>query len=226
VIKNALTFIILAAGAAGLAAQDARQSPFYVGLSAGFSQADLRAYMGGKSFGHAFELGYDWTKPEDFVGIRLYGVHSRWLGDYSERLDVVQKLISWGAGVEFSFQTPISGLRPYLGAGMMFWDGSRETDSVYLGTLRGQYVTGEIEPLPAGPHPEGQGKLGIRMGLNYRIIKDLSVSLDYNFYGWRNDSFSADGDAGLVYPYSLKGYNRVMPSWVGLTVKYHFNMTY
>jgi len=70
VIRNVFAILVLGTSACALLAQD-NERPYYVGLTVGSSQADLRAYMGGRSFGHAFEVGYDWTKPEDFIGIRF-----------------------------------------------------------------------------------------------------------------------------------------------------------
>jgi len=231
VIKNVLTLLILGTTTAGLVAQE-NASPFYVGLTAGFSQGDLRAYQGGKSNGHAFELGYDFTQPEDFVGLRIYATNTKWTGEYSEKLDVIQGLSSWGVGVEFSFNTPIQGLNPFVGAGMMWWNGRRETDSPYLGYLRGINFLGlpetaaQNEVLLAGPNEEGKGKLGFRFGVNYEVIKNLSVSLHYNVFSWRSDEWNSTPDSLKIQQQPLKGFNRVNPSWIGLTVKYHFDMSF
>ena len=230
-IKNVLTLLILGTTTAGLVAQE-NTSPFYVGLSAGFSQADLRVYQGGKSFGHAFELGYDFTLPDDFVGLRIYATNTQWTGDHSERLDVTQRLSSWGCGIEFTFHTPVEGLRPYLGAGMMWWAGKRETDSAYLGYMRGiNYLAlseeaARNEVMLAGPNGHGKGKLGFRFGLNYEVIKNLSVSVNYNVFQWKNDNWTMTQTSQRVAQQAIKGYNRVNPSWIGLTVKYHFDMSF
>lgn len=230
-MKNVLTLLILGTTTAGLVAQE-NASPFYVGLTAGFSQADLRVYQGGKSAGHAFELGYDFGLSDDFVGLRLYGTNTQWTGDYSERLDVEQKLSSWGAGLDFTFNTPIRGLRPYVGAGMMWWNGKRVTESAYLGYLRGINARGlseaaaQNEVMLPGPNHHGKGKLGFRFGVNYEVFKNLGVSLNYNVFQWRNDNWATTPANERVQQQALNGYNRVNPSWVGLTVKYHFDMNF
>lgn len=229
-IKKLCALCILGTASFSLVAQGHDTSPMYMGVTFGISQADLRSYQGGKSNGHGFELGYDFTKPEDFVGIRIFGRYTRWSGDYSERLELQQNLMSWGLGAEFMFQTPVAGLRPYLGAGLMWWDGRRDTESDYLARLRGAdsslgdpYVG---IPYPAGPHGEGQAKAGLRFGLNYHMWKDFSVSLDYNVYLWRNDSINQPTTDHVIDRYALTGYNRINPSWLGLTLKYHFAMPY
>jgi hypothetical protein len=231
-IKNVLSTLVLGTATLGLVAQENETSPLYVGLTAGFSQADLRAYQGGKSNGYSVELGYDFTKPDNFVGIRLYTRYSRWTGDYSERLDITQDLISYGTGLEFSFHTPIRGLRPYVGAGMTWWDGKRVSDSSYLGYLQAVNIYREDPDsdfaknniILAGPHPEGQGKLGVRFGVNYLITKQFAVSLDYNFFQWLNINPETAPEDIVVSNYPIKGYNRVNPSWLGLTLKYHFDI--
>ncbi|MCL1907893.1 MAG: porin family protein [Holophagaceae bacterium] len=228
-IKKLCTLCILGATSLGLVAQDS-EKPLYVGVTMGFSQTDLRDYQGGKTGGHGFELGYDFTKPEDFVGIRVFGRYTRWSGDYIETLELQQNLMSWGVGAEFTFQTPVEGLRPYLGAGFMWWDGRRDTESDYLARLRAsnfpQYFTYNGAPLPPGPHPEGQQKLGLRAGVNYNVWKDFSVALEYNLYTWKNNSQSAPNTNDLISPFKVNGYNRVFPAWIGLTLKYHFPMAY
>ena len=230
-IKNVLTLLILGTTTAGLVAQE-NASPFYVGLSAGFSQADLRAYQGGKSNGHAFELGYDFTLADEIVGLRIYGTNTQWTGDYSEYLEVEQKLTSWGVGLEFSFNTPVQRLKPFVGAGYMWWNGERVTSSPYLGYLNARYVHGlpeaqaRLQVMEAGPNHHGTGKLGLRFGVNYEVIKNLSVALSYNVFQWKNDQINNSPSDIRVSQQAVKGFNRVNPSWIGLTVKYHFDLSF
>jgi hypothetical protein len=230
-IKNALTLLILGTTALGLVAQEESEK-FYIGVSAGFSQADLRVYQGGKTYGYAYELGYNFFEPDDFIGIRLYGRYARWTGDYSERYDVQQDLLSWGAGLEFSFKTPQEGLRPYLGFSITGWDGKRVTDSAWLGYTRARNILGMSEAAArdqiylAGPHSESQGKLGFRFGVEYNVWNGLGVSLDYNVHQWMNLYPTSGKESERIINTRLKGYNRVNPSFIGLTVKYHFNMEF
>ncbi|MCL1892951.1 MAG: porin family protein [Holophagaceae bacterium] len=227
-IKKLCTLCILGTASLGLIAQDV-EKPLYLGATMGFSQADLRAYQGGKTTGHGFEMGYDFRQDE-FVGLRLFGRYTRWSGDYNEAIELQQNLMSWGVGIDFTFQTPVAGLKPYLGVGYMWWDGRRDTESDYLAQLRATNYPNDFKydgtPLPPGPHPEGKAKLGLRFGVNYNVWKDLSVSLDYNLYTWKNDSQSSPRRDVLVSPHKVAGYNRVFPAWIGLTVKYQFEMPY
>jgi len=221
VIRNAFALMILGAGTCGLLAQD-NERPYYVGFTVGASQADLRAYMGGRSFGHAFELGYDWTKPDDFVGIRAYANHLRWLGDHSERLDVTQSLVAWRGGVEFSFTSPVKNLRPYTGLSITYWDGKRLTPSTVLGDYKGTAY-----PLPAGSYPDAEAKFGFRFGVDYSVFNYLTVSLDYNFSEWRSAQRNRGAETSLVnYAQKINGYNPVHPSWLGVSVKYKFDMNF
>ncbi|MDR2560778.1 MAG: hypothetical protein LBC63_03280 [Holophagales bacterium] len=217
-IKNIAATIALGAASIGLAAQDSDAKPLYVGFTAGFSQTDLRYYQGGKVLGQCYELGYDGTKPDSFTALRIYARYSRWTGDYIERLDVTQDLISYGAGLDFTFRTPVRGLRPYTGVMLTFWDGKRVTDSEYLG-----YMLDEPNDiLLAGPRPEGQGKLGYRLGVSYNVWRDVSISLDFNQSQWLNESPYTNDN--VISYYKVKGYNRVHPSWIGLTIKYNFSL--
>jgi len=217
-IKNIAAIIALGVASVGLAAQDDNTKPLYIGFTAGFSQTDLRYYQGGKVLGQSYELGYDAAKPDNFTAMRFYARYSRWTGNYIERLEVAQDLISYGAGLDFTFKTPLQGLRPYAGVMFTYWDGKRVTDSEYLG-----YMLDEPnDVLVAGPRPEGKGKLGYRFGVNYNVWRDISVSLDFNQSQWLNESpYNLDN---YVSPYKVKGYNRVHPSWIGLTIKYSFNI--
>lgn len=221
-IKNVFALLVLGTGACGLSAQDSER-PYYIGFTVGSSQDDLRAYMGGRSFGHAFEVGYDWTKPEDFVGIRAYGNHLRWIGDHSERLDVTQSLVAWRAGVEFSFTSPVKNLRPYAGITITYWDGKRLTDSEVLGG----YKTSPPYILLAGSYPDSKAKFGFRFGVDYSVLDYLTVSLDYNFSEWRSAQRGMPAETSLVnYAYKIPGYNPVHPSWVGISVKYKFDISF
>jgi hypothetical protein len=228
-IKNVAALIALGAASLGLAAQEGESRPFYVGFTTGFSQADLRYYQGGKVLGQSYELGYDATKPDNFTGMRIYGRYSRWTGEHSESLDVTQDLISYGAGFEFTFQTPVRNLRPYVGAMFTFWDGKRVTDSAYLGYMQARYqnvpeAQARERIMLAGPNREGNGKLGIRFGVGYTAFDKIGISLDYNVSQWLNEyELSANPK---ISNYPVKGFNRVNPSWIGLTIKYHFGMSF
>jgi len=228
-IRNIAALIALGAASIGLAAQDDEGKPLYIGFTTGFSQADLRYYQGGKVLGQCYELGYNLTKPDNFTGMRVYGRYSRWTGDHSDRLDVTQDLISYGAGFDFTLQTPLQGLRPYVGAMFTFWDGKRVTNSAYLGYLQAIYddypeAQAREKIMLAGPHREGKGKLGFRFGVGYNVWRDISVSLDYNVSQWLNEDPLSDNPKISDYP--VKGYNRINPTWIGLTVKYNFNLSF
>jgi hypothetical protein len=219
VINNALTLLVLGGAACGMAAQEAEPKPIYFGISAGFSQGDLRSYLGGKTFGHSFELGYDWTNPEYAFGLRAHAAFSKWTGDYSKRIEVEQGLVAWRFGADLSFNTPLKALKPYLGGGLTFWDGVRYTDSQYLGNLS-PTITG---PLISGKYPDRKPKVGIRLGAEYKVFGDVHVSLDYNAYMWRSVNQAEDRRNGMVGSQTaINGYNPVNPSWIGFTVKYYF----
>ncbi len=202
-MRKLTTLLVLGVAAMGLSAGDAER-PFYGRVSGLMSQGDLRDFLGGKAFGYGYEVGYDWTNPEELIGISLYGGYLRWNGDENTYLDTVQSMRAWRAGIDLRFNTPMKNLTPYAGVGMAFFDGQRLKDSSVLGNK--------------GPYPDTKAKFGIRVGVEYQLTPAWGLTFDYNAYEWRSDI-----NNGLDYPYKLKGYNPVHPSWVGMSVQYKFN---
>lgn len=202
-MRKLTTLLVLGAAAVGLGAGEA-EKPFYGRVSALFSQGDLRQFLGGQSLGYGFEAGYDWTKPEDLIGLSLYGGYVRWNGDYHTDLDVTQQMTAWKAGIDLRFNTPVKGLQPYAGLGLAFFNGTRVSDSSVLGD--------------AGPYPDTNAKFGIRLGVEYKITPAWAVAVDYNAFEWRSDINNELGAA-----YQVPGYNPVNPSWLGVSVQYRFD---
>ena len=215
-MRKLTTLLVLGAAAMGLSAEEAAR-PFYGRATALVSQGDLRDYLGGKAFGYGYEIGYDWTKPESMIGIGIYGGYLRWNGDEATNIDTTQEMRAWRAGIDLHFNTPVKGLRPYAGVGLAYFDGKRLKDSTVLGAATNQRV------LAAGPYPDTKAKFGLRLGVEYQITSAWGVAVDYNAYEWR--SVAATGD-NAPYPYKIKGYNPVHPSWVGVSVQYRFDWSF
>lgn len=200
-MKKLTTLLVLGVAALGLSAGDAER-PFYGRVGGMLSQGDLRDYLGGKAYGYGYEVGYDWTNPEDLIGLSLYGGYVRWNGDPNDFLDTVQNLRGWRAGIDLRFNTPLKDVTPYAGIGMTFFNGDRTKASSVLG-------------LPAGYYGDSKAKFGIRVGFEYRLNEAWGLAFDYNAYEWRSN---IDASA-----YKIKGYNPVHPSWVGMSIQYKFN---
>lgn len=204
-MRKLTTLLVLGVAAMGLSAGDAER-PFYLRAGGMMSQGDLRDFLGGKAFGYGYEIGYDWTNPEDLIGISLYGGYLRWNGDENTYLGTTQTMRAWRGGIDLRFNTPMKNLTPYAGVGMAFFDGQRLTATVING-----------EPIPAGTYPDTKAKFGLRVGVEYQITPAWGLTFDYNAYEWRSDINQN------VSPYKIKGYNPVHPSWVGMSVQYKFN---
>jgi len=182
-------------------AADAQEHPFYgrVGMLA--TQGDWRAWNAGSVQGQAFELGYTAPADGDFITYGLWAGHVRSVGDKRQDLGTSLTLSAWRAGADLVFLTPVEGLRAYAGLNLNCWNGKWNQDNATLGTK--------------GEFSDSKGKLGLRLGVEYRITKEWGATLDYSAAEYRSSQrFSK---------YPVQGLNPVNPSWITLSVQYRFS---
>ncbi|MBI4912788.1 MAG: outer membrane beta-barrel protein [Acidobacteria bacterium] len=220
-MKNAFRTSLLAGlvAASGFA-QDAAKPPISFKIQEITTFADWRAYAGGKSFGWGFELGYDFSTPGDVAGIAVYAGYVRSIGDL--RKEIYQtptgsfapigtgfNLMGWRLGGDIRFETPIKGLTPYIGLGLVYWKGERMGDSPIFG--------------PKGPILESNAKFAGRVGVEYQITKSWGVSADYNYSEWRANSRDTNMNGSKEASLKISGYNPMNPSWMAISASYRFN---
>ncbi len=209
----------IALGLAGLAvcALPVRaEQPDYLRLSALSTQGDLRAYAGGKAFGHGFEVGHGLNVPgSEVIGLGVFAGFLKVTGDASAPMGGLrQSLEAWRVGGDVRFATPLEGLTPYAGINLNYFSGKRLNSGSIL-TYDGRYA---ITP---GPYGERGAKFGFRIGLEYRFNRAWGASVDFNHSEWYDDYAKGDhepmtGDRGV------KGLNPINPSWLAFSVQYRF----
>jgi hypothetical protein len=116
------------------------------------------------------------------------------------------------------FRTPIKNLTGYAGASANFYDGIRNT-SARVPNYDQPNNPFTLEP---GSYPEGKAKLGLRIGLEYRVTEEWGISLDGNLSSWLNRGGLNPLVSGLIKPVS--GVNPVRPAWISVSAQYRFNV--
>lgn len=214
-----ITFGLVGLMATAGFAQDA-VSPFYLKGTVVNTQGQLRSYAGGKSTGFALELGHDFHKPQDSIGISIFAAYQRVNGDENTNevvidwdgntapLNTAFGLDTWRFGADLRFSTPVKGLVPFAGINVNFHDGYWKGISPVLGK--------------AGDFPDTKAKFGFRVGVEYFVTSRWSVAAEYNATEWRSDASEYVDPVTQTTVRKGKGYNPVHPSWVGLSVGYRF----
>jgi len=184
------------------------------------TQGNLRAFGGGRVLTPVFELGYSAPIEDLGIGYGVYGSYFALRGKEMPNYDgMKQDLYGYRLGVDLRYETGIPSLTPYVGLSWNFYDGQRKNRGVFHDTSNGTNYS-----LPAGPYTESRGKIGARLGLEYRINAKWGVVVDYNFSEWmsqrRNLRTREMGQSGPNY---ADGVNPVRPSWVALSVQYRFS---
>lgn len=195
----------------------AAEAPDYFRVSVLSTQGDLRAYAGGKAFGHGFEIGHTLPLPgSDVIGMAVFAGFMKVNGDASSRFGgLKQSLQAWRFGADFRFATPLPALTPYVGFNVNFFDGKR-LNAGSVNTYDGTYA------LDPGPYAEGKAKLGFRLGLEYRFNERWGASVDYNHSEWYND-FAKGDHIPMSGERPITGLNPINPSWLAFSVQYRFN---
>ena len=234
-MRHLTKFMLLSLLAAPLCAQSVSENRAYLRLGLANSQANLRAYLGGRAYSPIYEIGYDFKGPTEDVGFGVYASYLTAHGDpikkyaYYDRFDehdkpiyendgLQQVLFAWRFGIDMRFRTPVQNLTGYAGASGTFFDGIRQTRATVPDYDDPDYPF-TLEP---GGYPEGKVKLGLRIGLEYRITKEWGVSLEGSLSSWRSQGENKPVTEGLVKPVS--GINPVRPAWITVSAQYRFNI--
>lgn len=184
-------------GATAFAQDSAQSRNTYLSASVLFPQADLRQFLGGRSTGWGFEMGYDFKKPDELIGYGVFIGHIRSVGDPRADLATSLNFSAWRGGVDLHFNTPLKNLEVYAGLNANYFFGER-TSTTTAG--------------PLGKLGDSKAKFGARVGAEYRINECWGVTAEYDFAEWRSDSTSV----------RVSGYNPVNPSWLAVSVQYRF----
>jgi len=233
-MKHLTRFMLLSLLAAPLCAQSVSENRAYLRLGLANSQANLRAYLGGRAYSPIYEIGYDFKGPTEDVGFGLYASYLTAHGDpikahayYSgfdgdgkpiyENDGLQQVLFAWRFGIDMRFRTPIQNLTGYAGASGTFFDGLRQTRA----TVQDYDYPDDPFMLDKGGYPEGKMKLGLRVGLEYRITKEWGVSLEGSLSSWLNRG--TDNPLTDYFYKPVDGINPVKPAWISVSAQYRFN---
>ncbi|MDR0498213.1 MAG: outer membrane beta-barrel protein [Holophagales bacterium] len=196
-------------------AQEENKKNLYVKGSINSAFAETKVYLGERAMGWGFEAGYDFAMPDSFSFISPWIAYTRFIGDPRPDFDVLQPLDQlsprydlnvWQMGLNFKYQTPLEGLRPWVGLSLNYIDGNKISNGVAPGD----------NLILAHPINEGKAKLGVRVGVDYYIKNtDWSVHLQYDASYWKSDSNYNGGTR-------VNGLNPIRPSWFSLSAAYHF----
>jgi hypothetical protein len=188
---------------------------WYVKASLTNPFAETKVYLGDNSMGWSFELGYDWAMPDNFSFISPRISYARFLGDPRPDFDRYQPqggtspafdLNIWQLGLNFKYQSPIKGLRPWLGISLNYNDGNQTTDGV-----------NPVDPVTVAHFlGESQAKFGVALGVDYIFYKDFSVHFAYDFTYWRSYPVSN------VNAQRIPAFNPIKPSWFTFSAGYRF----
>lgn len=224
-MKRSAMMLILLAACAMLRAEEAPAGakdydPFYARIGLMSTQGNLRAFGGGRVLSPIYELGYAPAVPEGNVGLGAYASYFKLDGKAIAAYDGLQQdLYGYRFGFDARYATSVPGLTPFVGISWNFYDGERRTAGAFHDSLNGTTY-----PLAAGAYPEGKGKLGARLGLEYRISPQWGVVLDYSFSEWYSQKYNwTDGTMAPSGPDYANGLNPVRPSWITLSAQYRFN---
>jgi hypothetical protein len=192
----------------------------YVRIGAANSQANLRAYLGGRAFNPIYEMGYDFSGLTEYTGLNLYLSYLAAHGDPIEKYGgLKQALFGWRAGIDMRFKTPCGNLNVYAGMNLNWWDGIRVTP----GSIPNYDNPRSPFPIRAGEWPEGQAKFGMRLGVEYRFNEKWGVSLDGNTGAWLSMS-TINGVQPISGQRNVRGVNPVAPTWIALSAQYRYNL--
>ncbi len=206
--------------ALALQGQSTADHPVYVRLSAVMPMGDLKAYLGDKTLVHAFEVGHDFKGPDDWAGLGLYATYLVANGSpITKYQGLKQSLYGWRVGGDVRFKTPVAGLTPFLGVSITAYDGKIDKG----GVVPNYDTPSQPFQVPAGPYPEGKGKFGGRLGVEYRINKEWGLALDYSFSEWRSD-FRLGTYTPITGHRVVNGLNPVNPSWIALSAQYRWSV--
>jgi hypothetical protein len=252
-MKYTTCVMLLCAALLPLGAQTTSENRAYFRVGGTYNQNDLKAYLGDRQGSPIYEIGYDFNGPTEHTGLGVYFSYLAATGDlmeqyrYYTRVDsdnqpiylndgMKQNLFVWRLGFDMRFRTPIKGFTPYGGFNVNWYDGFRTVRGTVENyedwrTPGNPYVTVPSDAvalyqLPAGNYPEGQAKLGIRFGAEYRINKNWGVSIDQSVSHWMsrsnatNNSFQTSLTGNRYY----KGVNPVAPTWVSFSVQYRWSI--
>ncbi|MDR2696934.1 MAG: porin family protein [Holophagales bacterium] len=222
--KFSISLLMLGAALATASAQGTDGGPFYVKASITAPFAETKVFLGDKSNGWGFEGGYDFAMPDSFSFISPWFAYSRFVGntrtdfDPAITLDLPSPAFGldvYQIGVNFKYQTPIKGLRPWIGVSVNWFDGNQITDG---------YAPGEFD-LNGDPETKAHGlwnnhpKIGLRVGMDYFITSYLSAHIQFDASHWISDwEREVPGQDTLRVP----GLNPMNPSWFSVSVGYHF----
>jgi len=229
-MKYTTCFMLLGVLLVPLEAQSTAENRTYFRVGGAYSQNDLKAYLGDRAFNPIYEIGYDFNGPTETTGLGIYFSYLAAHGNHIERYKdpgdkdskgLKQALFGWRFGIDMRFRTPIKGLTPFGGFNVNWYDGIR-TDGGAVPSADDYRLHFKI---PAGKWPEGQAKLGVRWGVEYRITEQWGVSIDNSISHWLSKS-NATGDPGqasMTGNRHYKGVNPVAPTWLSLSVQYRWN---
>jgi len=222
--KFSISLLMLGAVFTTAGAQETEVRPFYVKASVTAPFAETKVYLGGKSNGWGFEGGYDYAMSDGFSFISPWFAYSRFLGN--TRTDFAPEIMFdldspalgfdvYQIGMNFKYQTPINGLRPWIGVSVNWFDGNQ---------ISGGYTPGEIDVngnLETKPHALGYNapKIGLRLGVDYYITSYLSAHLQFDASHWISDLDREVPGQDLA---RVPGLNPIKPSWFSVSVGYHF----
>ena|GEM_PF-2105667 len=230
-MKRITLFLILVSLAIPLGAQSVAEKRAYFRLGAAWSQNDLKAFLGDRTFNPIYELGYDFPGISDTTGFAVYASYLTAHGDpiakykgpegiSPNRPDgydgLRQAIFGWRVGVDMRFRTPIKGFTPFAGINVNWWDGMRITPG-YVQEYDNKDNWYELLP---GEWPAGTAKFGIRVGAEYRINENWGVSVDGSLSAWYSKQTADNSPTGGR---RYEGINPVAPSWINLAVQYRWS---
>ena len=221
-MKHTTCFFLLCLALAPLHGQSVAENRTYLRVGGAYSQNDLKAYLGDRTFNPIYEVGFDLRGPTEATGLALYGSYLAAHGNQIDKYHgLKQALFSYRLGIDMHFRTPIKGLTPFGGLNVNWFDGIR----THSGWVQDNTNMNNRFDLVPGPWPEGKAKLGFRFGAEYRITEHWGVSIDNSVTHWL--SKSNDGtpaQTSLTGSRYYKGINPVAPTWLNIAVQYRWNM--
>jgi len=235
-MKHSICTLLLGALVApGLGAQSVAENRMYFRLGGAYHLNDMKAYLGDRAFSPIYEIGYDLKGWTEATGFDLYVSYVTGHGDPIKQYrdwtpgptdeyvylndGLKQTLFGWRIGGDMRYRTPLSGLTLFAGFSANWWDGARqESGKVQNADNLLQYYT-----IAKGQWPEGQAKIGARLGAEYRITKSWGVSWDASVASWLSRNNAYAGQETLTGSRAYKGINPVNPSWMNFAVQYRWN---
>jgi|GEM_PF-2296041 len=222
--KFFISLLMLGAAFTTANGQEADAKPFYVKASITSPFAETKVFLGGKSNGWGFEGGYDYAMSDNFSFISPWFAYSRFIGNTRTDFDpaITFDLPSpafgldvYQLGINFKYQTPLKGLRPWIGVSVNWFDGSQITDGYTPGEFD-MYGNFDTKAHPLGyNHP----KIGLRVGVDYHINSYLSAHFQFDASHWISDQAR---EVPGQDPIRVAGLNPLNPNWFSVSVGYHF----